>query len=462
MNKSVLNFDPNGLYYRMVRYYSENKDRINPATGRKSLIKIANNGSSRSSKTYDTIHLIYTFCDHNRGRGLYIGVFRNNLVDCRDNTFKDFKECFEIMGVFGDCDITEYPKPKIKLYGNVIEFMGLPDNYNKQAPRTDILFFNEALEIPDKNAVKGLLMRCEMLAIFDWNPSLTEHWAYEMEQEFNCLYTRTIYKDNKHLKDNVISEIESYCPWDLSDFVKDSTTGTWKWTVPEEKRKPNTENIESGTVDKWRWLVYGEGLPTAREGAVMNVYEWIDRYPDEPMDETAYGLDFGYTNDPSVLTRVGRKGKDLYIEYLTYQSCSNPDILFDLIEPIILSERERLALYEEGVEPEPIVVSCESADKYKDVEFVRSLNYICCSRDYDWGFKKIKKPSIHTRLQIVKRFRLHIVKSKESVKEHNNYVYRIIEGRVTNIPVDDYNHGIDSYGYAVFDRFRHLVTADMR
>ena len=84
-----MNFDPNALCYRMLEYYSENKGRVNPETGRTALVKFANNGSSRSSKTYDAIHFIVAMFDQNRGKNLYCAVFRDELVDCRDTTFKD-------------------------------------------------------------------------------------------------------------------------------------------------------------------------------------------------------------------------------------------------------------------------------------------------------------------------------------------------------------------------------------
>lgn len=455
-----MKFDPNALCYRMLEYYSENKGRVNPETGRTALVKFANNGSSRSSKTYDAIHFIVAMFDAHRGKNLYCAVFRDELVDCRDTTFKDFKECLAIMDIIDQCYIVEHPKPKITLWGNTIAFLGLPKGKdNKQFPRTDILFFNEALEINDKQAVNGLLMRCEMCAIFDWNPSLTEHWAFDMEREFNCLFTRTTYRDNKHLTDNVVSSIESYCPWDFSDYVYDDEAQRWAWRVPEADRKPNRQNIEQGTADRWHWLVYGEGVPSAREGVVLDVYEWLDEYPAEPMDETAYGLDFGFTNDPSVLVRVGRRGMDLYVEYLAYQPCPDPDMLFALVEPIMLEEKERLKRLAGGMMAEYILVSCETQDRYKDTQFVLSLNTSCSMKGYDWGFHKIKKPAIYTRVQVVKKFRLHVVRCKESTKEFNNYVYSVVDGRKTNIPVDKYNHGIDAMCYAVYDRFRHLVGA---
>lgn len=477
-----MNFQPNELFNQMALFYSQNKSEVNPDNGRKALVKIANQGSSRSGKTYSAIQFIYTFCNHNANKGLYIAVLRETLVDCRKYTYKDFIECFKMMGVWENCEITEYPNPKIKLYGNTIEFMGLPEP-NKQPPRTDICFFNEIVEVNDKQRVNGLLMRCEKLAIFDWNPSYTDHWIFGMESEFNTLFTRTSYLDNKHLSDNVVSNIESYCPWSFEDCHIEVRNGfnVRVWDKPEKPdnckleeahlyRRDNETNIKAGTANKWYWLVYGEGVPAAKEGAIFDP-EWIDEFPETGMDSVNLSLDFGYTADPSVLTRVGVnvKSKDAFMEALTYQSTRDVDTLFDLIEPQICKEIARRkkeagwAVDEngkeiEGLEIAQIVIACDSADKYRDIQFVRDLNSISLQRGLGWQFVKVKKPSITVRIALMHRFRLHIVRDVNVMREAQNYCYQVIEGRQTNIPIDNFNHFWDSVGYCFWYFFRWAIN----
>ena len=772
--------EPNELYMRMAWFYTQNKHAVNPENGRKALVKIACQGSSRSGKTYAIIQFIYTFCNQNAGKGLYIAVLRETLVDCRKYTYKDFIECFKTMGVYENCEITEYPNPKIKIYGNTIEFMGLPEP-NKQPPRTDICFFNEIVEVNDKQRVNGLLMRCEKLAIFDWNPSYTDHWIFAMEQEFNTLFTRTSYLDNAHLTDNVVSNIESYCPWDFKDSKIEDVNGfkVRVWLKPERPdncspldydkyRADNRVNIESKTANKWYWLVYGEGVPAAKDGAIFDP-EWISEFPETGLDHVNLSLDFGYTCfegntlittskgevpikdvkagdfvltskgynkvlkhnkngvkkviekniyfdfgyrkiistfdhefktdkgwkqfkdlqkgdklnllvsskvssttvtptentggtsseaqiscgstckygkqptekylrentfttltgilttttsqilrllrlrsilkytsaskdalakmdsrkkigilegirlmqnyrllektvspvvrsslrltliksivplnaitnistrlrnlvkrifalgaeglsgeigilnrkhapetvnhrlcgileikniaryevevfdltveniheyfangvlvhncDPSVLVRSGVNigAKELFAEAMTYSSTPDVDTLFELISPCIRKEIHRRKIeagwhYSKdgieypGLEIAPIVVACDSADRYKDLQFVRDLNTISMQRGLEWQFVKVKKPSITVRISLLHRFRMFVVKSEHTTKEAQNYVYAVIEGRKTNIPIDNFNHFWDALGYGAWYFYRWVIN----
>ena len=464
------------------------------------IVKIANQGSSRSGKTWAVAQFIAIYCltHHTKfpnSPGKYIGVWRNTLVDCRNNTFKDFKDCYEELGIWDLCSVTTAPHPKIRLFGNTIEFRGLPET-NQQPPRTDISFFNEVLEVNDKDRVSGIVMRCQYAAIFDWNPSLTVHWAFDMKQEMaegkNVLYTETSYLDNPHLPMSVILNIEENCPWQLNNpaecEISTDAMGFKKrrWLKPERPdnalpreyhlyRADNEANAT--TKNRWRWLVYGEGCSSAREGAVFDPH-WIDEFPQTGLDYVNLSLDFGYTADPSALVRSGRNSgsKELFSELLLYHATPDPDTLFEAISPHVWREVERqlretnpdrwvdswkqlidvgkpLAAMEMIKRQSPhkpqIVIACESKDKYKDFEFVRMLNSLSLQRGFGWQFVKVKKPSIAARISLMKRFTMKIVKCREVEAEAQNYVYDVIEGRATNIPVDKFNHFWDALGYAV-------------
>ena len=463
------------------------------------IVKIANQGSSRSGKTWAVAQFIAIYCLTHYTKfpsspGKYIGVWRNTLVDCRNNTFKDFKDCYEEMGLWDLCSVTTAPHPKIRLFGNTIEFRGLPET-NQQPPRTDISFFNEVLEVNDKDRVSGIVMRCQYAAIFDWNPSLTVHWAFDMKQEMaegkNVLYTETSYLDNPHLPMSVILNIEENCPWQLNNPAEcEVITDTMgfkkrKWLKPERPdnalpreyhlyRADNEANAT--TKNRWRWLVYGEGCSSAREGAVFDPH-WIDEFPQTGLDYVNLSLDFGYTADPSVLVRSGRNSgsKDLFSERLLYHATPDPDTLFEAISPHVWSEVERqlretnydrwvdswkqlidegkplaaMEMMKQSPHKPQIVIACESKDKYKDFEFVRMLNSISLQMGFGWQFVKVKKPSIAARISLMKRFTMKIVKCREVEAEAQNYVYDVIEGRTTNIPVDKFNHFWDALGYAV-------------
>jgi PBSX family phage terminase large subunit len=172
------------------------------------------------------------------------------------------------MNVIGiPCNIVANPKPYFNLFGNNIYFRGLDDEKNMEGFPSHIAFVNEALEI-HKSQIDGILMRCTELFAMDWNPKYSEHWAYDFEKRPNCLFTHSTYKNNKHLPQQVISEIESYNP----DIEK---------------------NIVNKTADKYRWDVYGLGKRASQEGLVYTKGKDYDIIKEIPK-EIHYKLMFKY------------------------------------------------------------------------------------------------------------------------------------------------------------------------
>lgn len=450
-------FDPNNLCYRMIKYFKDRYLDIDSSL-RERLI-ICNEGSSRSSKTWDFYHFLFWLCDLKeiRENPIQIIVVRKTLKNCREIAYDtDFIPCMKLIGHYSpEHERNAGQSPRYNLFGSTIKFKGLDDG--EELGKSHVLFFNEALDNDSKKVVDNMLMRCEMLAAFDWNPKLTYHFLFDLEGKKNVLFTKTTFWDNKHLNPTIKADRLSKCPWDFKDF--DIETRTWR--LPEEERSINIENKKNNTIDRWDWLVYGEGIRCPEDGVIFQDIDWISKFPDN-LEEVKFGLDFGYSVDPSVLVKVGRSGFDLYLEYLTYQSCPSPEHLYDLVEPILEKEYEKRKLEAGNLDFEPIIVHCDSADKYKDVEFVVSLNETKCVRNKEFDFVKTRKTGIVVGISAIKKFRLHIVDNgseitKKSRIEFENYSTKVISGIQTNIPIDGFNHGIDAFRYVVVDNWIYLV-----
>ena len=163
------------------------------------------------------------------------------------------------------------------------------------------------------------------------------------------------------------------------------------------------------------------------EGLIFPVFEIIDEFPDV---SHFYGMDFGYTNDPTAMIRIGLQGEDLYLDEGIYETgLTNQDI----------AARLRMI----GIRPKMDELFADSAEP-KSIEEI-----------YREGFNikgAIKgKDSILNGIDIIKRFKIHITKnSVNTIKEFRNY--RWIEdknGNLTNKPIDDFNHAIDAIRYGV-------------
>lgn len=420
-------FDPNPLFFEMCRIFSENYD------GNDKLI-IANEGGSRSSKTWDTFHFIYTFCDHNRNKGNDIYILRDTLTNCRDYTFKDFKKCMEVI----DTDfryMSEGQKPYLNMFGNNVFFRGTDSEENTEGYPSDILFVNEALET-DRSKIEGLKMRCRKLIILDWNPKFTDHWCFDLEGQDNVFFTRTNYKNNKHLQKSIINDIEGYEPWEPGSYYIENNTIMFQGAEVTDRNQPppNLKNIKAGTANEFRWKVYGLGLRGAMKGVVFDNVRWIDKFPDIGF---TYANDFGFTADPNCFGKYGETETDIFVEPLIYEPIETPEILAATLEAL-------------GVD-RSVPIACDSSDKYTGenkgtVEMVAGIR----SMGFPEAFKISKTKSIMFWILSMKNKRINIVKNhlyRHIKKEKENYRFKEINGITINQPIDSYNHFWDMARY---------------
>ncbi len=412
-------FEPNELYFKMCKLYS---DRVTP----ESKLIIVNEGSSRSSKTWDTFHFIVSLCQSNQDKQYDIYILRDTLVNCRDFTMKEFQDCLKTIGIYNPNCMVQSPKPVYKLFGHSIKFRGLDDEQSAEGYPSDIIFFNEALEM-NKSGMDGLIMRCRKLVIIDFNPKYSDHFVFNMEKREDTVFTKTTYKNNRHLQASVVKEIESYSPWLLEDM-----------RLPEDQRRPHLKNIENGTADKYRWMVYGMGLRANREGLVFPNVTWIDEFPTD-IEHIAYGMDFG-TSAPTTVVKAGARVKgegkaDLYLQKLHYAPAENSDVVNEILDILkipkhIWSDTDMMG---KGWIAD---LRRKGKEIYPTVKFPGS-------RDY-W-------------ITTIKRFNIHIVRDIDARKEQENFCYRVVDGKQLSETIKDYDHFWSACGYATVGDLRELI-----
>lgn len=214
----------------------------------KTLKKICNEGGSRSAKTFDAFLFFFWYALANDGQEKIIRVFRETNVTCKDNTFEtDFKTAIE---KFGLQDEFEIKSMYARCRTTTIYFSGLQSGgVIREAAFSHVCFFNEAME-NKKEIVDKWVMRCEELAIFDWNPAATEHWLFDLELDPDCVFTHSTFKDNPNCPPAVVKTLLSY--------------------------EPTEENIKNGTANEYLWNVYGLGLRTVAVG--MMYEDGFDEY----------------------------------------------------------------------------------------------------------------------------------------------------------------------------------------
>ena len=177
--------------------------------------------------------------------------------------------------------------------------------------------------------------------------------------------------------------------------------------------------------------IYALGNWGTAEGLVFNNATQRLIRPDEISGLPAYqGLDFGYTNDPTAFneTYVDLENKKLYVYDGFYEKgLSNLEIA-DRIKEKLLHRHKTVA---DSSEP-------------KSIDYLESKGITIV------GARK-GKDSINAGIDFLLEFEIivnaHLV---EFMTEFNNYSWKPNkDGKVTNNPVDDFNHFIDSLRYAV-------------
>lgn len=355
-------------------------------------------GSSRSGKTFSGIDFLVYLCSRHITNEKII-ITRETLNSFKTTLYDDFNRRLPMFGISSPFVSTQNVT-QFKLFSNTIHLLGADDPNKYEGAGSYIFWMNEILDQPN-SVFDQLEQRCRKFFFCDYNPKTSDHWVYDKicnRPDISFLHTTLFH--NPHRTPQEEAKILSY--------------------------EPTPENIKNGTADDYRWKVYGLGIRCAQSGLVFKYVNWIDTFPAE-VDYISHGLDFGFTNDPTALTKIGVKGNDLFVQYLVYEPTENADICGERISHFV----------EKGKD----VVWCDSAHPGM-ITSLDDQGYLA------YGVKKFPG-SIIFRIDLVKRYKLHVVRCNAAEKEFNNYAYRSINGIQLNDPIDGFDHGISSFSYAL-------------
>ena len=304
---------------------------------------------------------------------------------------RDFFEILESLDIYREANHNK-SENTYTLNGNTFEFISLDQPQKIRGRKRKYLFCNEANELTWEDFFQ-LIIRTTGRVWLDFNPSDSFHWIYErLLPREDCTLIKSTYKDNPFLDATIIEELER---------LKDT--------------------------DEDYWRVYGLG---ERGMSRANIFQY---HTGEMQGDTiAYGLDFGFTNDPTALVRVDKAGDNLYIKELLYTTgLTNQDISQELT-------KLGLTRYDE--------IWADSAEP-KSIEELHRLG---------WNIKPTAKgsDSIMAGIDILKRHKLHITPDSSNViKEMQNYKWKEDKnGNLLNRPIDQWNHAVDAIRYATFNK----------
>lgn len=275
-----------------------------------------------------------------------------------------------------------------------IEFFSADQSERVKGPRRSILFINEANNVSYETYIQ-LEIRTEKVIWLDWNP-VSEFWFYtELKDKPNVDFITLTYKDNEALPTSII------------------------------------ESIESKKHNKLFWKVYGLGELGEAEGRVYTGWQIIDDIPFEARLERR-GLDFGYSNDPTVIVDIYYyNGGYILDERMYRKGLSNKQIADFLL----------------NIEQPSTLVIADSAEP-KSIDEIASYGVSII------GATK-GKDSILQGIQFIQQQRVSLTKrSVNGIKEYRNFLWMTDkEGRVLNETIDLFNHFMDAIRYG-FDSLK--------
>jgi len=344
---------------------------------------------------------------------LEISVVSESVPHLKRGAIKDFKK---IMQVTNRWNADHWHGTDFKYTfsnGSYIEFFSADQEEKTRGPRRNILYINECNNIPFET-YHQLAIRTDIEIWLDYNPT-HEFWVHsELKGDDDVDELILTYKDNEGLSESIVKEIEKAL---YKAFFNPS--------LPYEKLFEE-KNIKNAYWSNW-WKVYGLGLTGSLEGVIFSNWSQIDSVP-EGAKLISFGLDFGFTNDPTALTGVYLFEGDLIIDEVLYQTGLLNSTIRDLAKDYGIGNQQIIA---DSAEPKSIAEL-----KLGGLMVKESLK---------------GKDSIMFGIDFLQQYHMRVTKrSTNIIKELRNYIWdKDREGNKLNKPIDAFNHGIDSIRYAV-------------
>lgn len=354
---------------------------------------IGNKGSTRSSKTWSILQLLYTIAYFST-RPRIISIVSESLPHLKKGCIRDFKTMLENEGLWNENNWNATDK-FYKIGKCIIEFFGVDSSAKVHGPARDILYVNECINI-EYETYRQLAIRTTETIFLDYNPCF-EFWVDEKVLPLpEATLIHSTYKDNNLLSEAQIREIEN-----------------------------NRE-----TDPDW-WLVYGEGQTGSMVGVIVKNWDIVTSMPANPK-KRFIGLDFGYTNDPTAIVDIMLSDGEIWIDEIAYdKQLDNPEIARIIIERV----GKNVPIVADSAEP-------------KSIAEIRKLGLIIepAQKGAD---------SINLGIGVMNRYKKHVTQSSLNIiKEYRNYRYATDQnGDTTNKPIDKFNHSIDAQRYVFLNKF---------
>lgn len=355
-------------------------------------------GGTSSGKTFNILLALFEYCLMNE-QALIVSIVAETFPVLKKGAIRDFDTILAMVHYDGGKNKSEYT---YKIGKSTFEFFAVDNAGKAKSGKRDILFINECNHV-DYEIVYQLALRTRQTVIYDYNPS-AEFWLHTeflpKKHPSEYLFKVTTYKDNPALEEKIVRDIEALPP------------------------------------DLYR--IYGEGKLGQISGLIFDNFDIVDQFPDNAKGLT-YGLDFGFSRDPTAMVKVALFDNCIYIQELIYETGLTTDDIDNIMTELGVSKL--VTIHADSSEP----------------RLIHELY------NKGWYIKGVTKgaDSVRAGINKLKRFKICITRdSTNLIKEFRNYKWKEKDGKSIGVPIDMWNHGVDALRYATID-LKSGLTSDV-
>jgi phage terminase large subunit len=291
-----------------------------------------------------------------------VSIVRKTIPSIKRTVLKDFKDIMQTFNLWDSERINNADRIYTFINNARVQFINTDDPDKLRGVKSDILFIDEASEITEE-AYFQLSIRTAGKILLAYNPTISPyHWLRQME---DCERYITTYKDNPFIPKEMVEGIEKL----------------------------------QETNEKY-WKIYGLGEFAQNDKAIFQ-FNIINQIPIDATELLGFGMDFGYTNDPTALVAVYKLGDTLYLRELIYEThllardiigkirsfdIGKNEIWADSADPRMVEEIYRAGINIKGVQKPPGSKNFGIAlmQNYKLVVERNSQNLINELYSYQW------------------------------------------------------------------------------
>lgn len=356
-------------------------------------------------------------------------IMRFILGDIRNSIYQEIRDRIEESNLDNEIKIKENTL-SFEYNGNKINGIGFRKSSGDQKSKLkslasyNVVIIEEADEVAEEDFMQLddslRTVKSDIVIILLLNPPDRNHWI--VKRWFNL----------------IDSGVEGYYNVELKESCKKDTVfihGTYKDNIKNLNEKTVTRYEEYKTTKPEHYHNMIQGLVS--EGARGRIFKnWIPitntEYEELPYDEY-YGLDFGFTNDPTSLSGIKDHNDKVYTKELIYET--------GLTNPLIVKRMEELGI------PKDALIYADNAEP-KSIEEIKRLGY--------WNIKPcIKGPdSINSGIDFLLSKQIYYTEDSINITtEIQEYKWALDKNKEpTNKPIDKFNHAMDGIRYGVFTK----------